>query len=497
VSLPIRVRLALWTAGLLAAIISALGAFLVLQLKQDLRQAIDEDAKDTSAVILQAVRGDGPDKDSEQGERRELDVEDFRDAAAAGLPPSGMAQVVAASGEVRAAFGSTAGREPLLPIRTLEAARPADMLTFSAQLGTDGQAYRVEVIPYRTAGEQHYLVVGLSLQPVEDAVRRVLVLLLVAGPAALLASAFAAYWLSRKALRPVERMASDAQEIGTDRLYERVEVPTARDELGHLAVTLNAMLDRIERGVIDKRRLVADASHALRTPLAVMRAELDVSLRGDDLSPAAREVLESAREEVDRMARTVDNLIALAQTDEGRLELLTVPVDLRRAVHESAQPLRLLASANDVSMVLEGEPEQALADPQRLQLALTNLIENALKFSPPGSTVTVSSWRRDGEVGVTVRDEGPGIPEADREHLFDRYYRAGSARARNLSGSGLGLAICREVAIAHGGRIWVDSTVGEGSAFTLALPRWRALGLDSGPEDIDEVPDEGLFAPTV
>jgi heavy metal sensor kinase len=355
----------------------------------------------------------------------------------------------------------------------------------------------VEVIPYRTAGEQHYLVVGLSLQPVEDAVRRVLVLLLVAGPAALLASAFAAYWLSRKALRPVERMASDAQEIGTDRLYERVEVPTARDELGHLAVTLNAMLDRIERGVIDKRRLVADASHALRTPLAVMRAELDVSLRGDDLSPAAREVLESAREEVDRMARTVDNLIALAQTDEGRLELLTVPVDLRRAVHESAQPLRLLASANDVSMVLEGEPEQALADPQRLQLALTNLIENALKFSPPGSTVTVSSWRRDGEVGVTVRDEGPGIPEADREHLFDRYYRAGSARARNLSGSGLGLAICREVAIAHGGRIWVDSTVGEGSAFTLALPRWRALGLDSGPEDIDEVPDEGLFAPTV
>jgi heavy metal sensor kinase len=495
VSLPIRVRLALWTAGLLAAIIAALGAFLVLQLRQDLRQAIDEDTQDTSAVILRAVTGDGPDKDSERGERRELDVEDFRDAAAAGLPASGMAQVVDANGDVQAGFGSTARNEPLLPIRTLKGARPADQLTFSARLGTGGQAYRVEVTPYRTAGEQHYLVVGLSLQPVEDAVRRVLILLLVAGPAALLASAFAAYWLSRKALRPVERMASDAQEIGTDRLYERVEVPKARDELGHLAVTLNAMLDRIEHGVADKRRLVADASHALRTPLAVMRAELDVSLRGDDLSPAAREVLESAREEVDRMGRTVDNLIALAQSDEGRLELLTVPVDLRRAMQESAQPLRLLASANDVSLVLVGEPEQALADPQRLQLALTNLVENAIKFSPPGRTVTVSSWRRDGEVGVTVRDEGPGIPAEDSEHLFDRYYRAGAARARNLSGSGLGLAICREVAVAHGGRVWVDSTVGEGSAFTLALPRWRALGLDSGPEDIDEVPDEGLFAP--
>ena len=133
-------------------------------------------------------------------------------------------------------------------------------------------------------------------------------------------------------------------------------IPATHDEIWRLGVTLNEMLDRIERGVMDKRRLVADASHALRTPLAVMRAEVDVSLRGDVLSPAAQEVLTSAREEVDRMSRTVDNLLAMAEADEGRLELLTMPISLRQAIDGAAAPLRMLASAKQVSLLAEGDP---------------------------------------------------------------------------------------------------------------------------------------------
>ena len=152
---------------------------------------------------------------------------------------------------------------------------------------------------------------------------QVLLLLLLAGPAALAATALGGWWLARKALLPVDRMTSQAEEIGIDRLHERIALPRARDEIGRLAETLNAMLDRLERGVEEKRRLVADASHELRTPLAAMRAELDVSLMADDLPPAGREVLESTREEVDRMSRIVDNLLTLARVDEGRLELLT------------------------------------------------------------------------------------------------------------------------------------------------------------------------------
>jgi len=244
------------------------------------------------------------------------------------------------------------------------------------------------------------------------------------------------------------------------------------------------MLDRLERGVSEKHRLIADASHELRTPLAVMRAELDVSLRGDELSPGAREVLESAREEVDRMSRTVDNLLTLAQVDEGRLELLTTRVSLREAIEAAARPLRPLAGAKGVRLDVEGGGSEAQADPQRLHQALTNLIVNAIKFTPPGGAVRVTSWRRDGEVGVTVADDGPGVPAADREHLFDRFYRVDSARGRDVGGSGLGLAICREIAVAHGGRVWVESEEGRGSAFSLALPGRRAL-----PDSVDAQPE--------
>jgi heavy metal sensor kinase len=314
------------------------------------------------------------------------------------------------------------------------------------------------------------LVVAESLRHVEESVHQVLLLLLLAGPAALAATALGGWWLARKALLPVGRMTSQAEEIGIDRLHDRIALPRARDEIRRLAVTLNAMLDRLERGVEEKRRMVADASHELRTPLAAMRAELDVSLMGDDLPPAGREVLESTREEVDRMSRIVDNLLTLARVDEGRLELLTTRVDLDEAADAAARPLRRLATAKKVQLTLNGRRCEAQADPQRLNQALTNFIENAIKFTQAGGEVSVTAWRRNGEVGVTVTDNGPGIPPEARTHIFDRFYRADLARTREGSGSGLGLAICREIAEAHGGRVWVDSEEGKGSAFSLALP---------------------------
>jgi heavy metal sensor kinase len=339
------------------------------------------------------------------------------------------------------------------------------------QLGDDEHAHRVLVSPIRRRGNPRVLVVAQSLREVDEAVDRVLVLLLLAGPAALLATALGGWWLARKALLPVGRMTSKAERIGIDRLDERISPPRTADEIGHLAVTLNAMLDRLEEGVEEKRRLVADASHELRTPLATMRAELDVSLRQDDLSPTAREVLESTLEEVDRMSRTVDNLLTLARADEGRLELLTGDVDLLEACETVADHLRPLAEAKGLRFEVEGEACRAEADPHRLHQALTNFTDNAIKYARPGGEVKITAWCTDNEVGVTVVDDGPGIPPDARAHVFDRFYRVDSARGRDGGGSGLGLAICREIANAHGGRVWVESEEGKGSAFTLSLPR--------------------------
>jgi two-component system OmpR family sensor kinase len=337
-------------------------------------------------------------------------------------------------------------------------------------LGRPPQRFRATVVPVRRRGRQRFLVVAESLRKVDESVNRVLVLLLLAGPAALAATALGGWWLARKALLPVGRMTSAAEEIGIDRLHERIAVPRAADEIGHLAVTLNAMLDRLEQGLEEKHRLIADAAHELRTPLAAMRSELDVSLRGDELSPAAREVLESAREEVDSMSRTVDNLLTLARVDEGRLELLKTRVNLGEAIGAAARPLQPLAAAKQLRLELDGEGFEAQADPQRLHQALTNFLDNAIKFSPTGGEVHVGAWRGVDEVGVTVTDNGPGIPADARPHVFDRFYRADRARGRDGGGSGLGLAICQEIASAHGGRVWVDSEEGKGSAFSLALP---------------------------
>jgi heavy metal sensor kinase len=376
--------------------------------------------------------------------------------------------VVAPGGRVLVAYGEPIAARLLVPKERIARALAGERQALTVELGAD--RYRAVVLPVRRQGRARVVVVAQSLHRVDESVGQVLLLLLLALPAALAATALGGWWLARKALRPVEQMTSNAEAIGIDRLHERIELPRNRDEIGRLAVTLNAMLDRLERGVDEKHQLVADASHELRTPLAAMRAELDVSLMDEDLPPAAREALESTREEVNRMSRIVNNLLTLARVDEGRLELLMTNVDLSDAIESAARPLRPLANAKQLRLELTGERCEARADPQRLHQALTNLIENAIKFSQTQGEVTVTSWRRNGEVGVTVKDTGPGIPPDARTHVFDRFYRADPARRRDGSGSGLGLSICREIAEAHGGRIWVESEVGKGAAFSLALP---------------------------
>jgi heavy metal sensor kinase len=456
--LPIRARLTAWYAALLAVIVVALGAFLVLQLRSDLQEAVDRDVREGADMIAHGYAAEG--------------TAEFLEVAETVLPRGGSAaQVLDPDGRLLLSYGDEVANGHMAPIRARADALSGRRSLLTVRLGDGGDRFRVMILAVRRLGDRRVVVVAESLQNVERSVNRVLVLLLLAGPAALAATALGGWWLARKALLPVERMISEAEEIGIDRLHERVAVPRARDEIGHLAETLNAMLDRLEDGIRDKHRLIADASHELRTPLAVMRAELDVTLRSRDLAPDAREVLESAREEVGRMSRTVDNLLTLAEVDEGRLGLLPRRVRLREAIEGAVGPLRPLAAAKGLRLEVDGEACETRADPQRLHQALTNFIENAIKYAHPGGRVAVTAWCRSDEVGVTVSDDGPGIPAEARTHLFDRFYRVDNARGREGGGSGLGLAICHEIAGAHGGRVWVDSEEGRGSAFSLGLPR--------------------------
>jgi len=269
---------------------------------------------------------------------------------------------------------------------------------------------------------------------------------------------------------PVARMTSRADRIGIDDLSERIVVPRVQDEVGHLARTLNAMLDRLQEGVETRQRLVADASHELRAPLAAMRSELEVSLRTDALSQQARAVLDSVREEVVRMGRTIDNLLALARVDEGRLQLLVRSHDLREIAVETVRTHRAAATAAGVEVVVTGDATAVQGDRDRLQQVIGNLVDNAVRFTPSGGQVRVCVWAEASDAGVTVSDTGPGVPTAARTRIFERFARQDSARGRS-GGAGLGLAICREIVAAHGGRIWVDDHAPRGSSFVVSLPQ--------------------------
>jgi signal transduction histidine kinase len=426
VRLPIRIRLTAWYVALLALVLVALGGFALARLESDL----------TGSVDRALARGAGPIARAD---------DDFREVSAAVLPgPDAGAQLLDPDGRVRASYGAVAARP--LPAGAGRTVR------------LRGEEYRLHSLPL-PGGRR--LVLAASLDGVQDAGDRLLVALLIGGPVALAVIAAGGWWLAGKSLRPVARMTAHAERIEIDHLRERLPVTGARDELAGLATTLNDMLDRLASGVEARRRLIGDASHELRTPLAAMRAEIDVALDDPETPDPAREVLESAREEVDRLTAIVRDLLTLARLDEGRAELTGEPVDLRELADVAARGLAGLDRR--VRLVVTGPATFVAGDADALRRALTNLIDNAVKASPEGAQVTVAVWRAGEAAGLTVSDEGPGVPAAERERIFERFGRVDGARSR--SGSGLGLAIARGLVEAQGGCL----TLAGRSAFTITL----------------------------
>ena len=458
-SVPIRLRMTAWYVLLLAAVLAALGAFVVTRLRSDLIASADSSLRGAASQIAQGW----------EAER----AKDFLDVAHTVLPGptrrgSG-AQVLDPTGAVVVSVGDPLVEAPLIADRRLARALSGPEVRFSLHGGSPDEHLRAIAMPVRRHGRRQALVVTESLAATDRATHRVLVLGLLGGAGALALIALGGWWIARRALAPVERMTSRADRIGIEDLAERISVPRWRDEVGHLARTLNAMLGRLERGVRARERLIADVSHELRAPLAAIRSELEVSLRHDALDGPARKAVASAREETVRMSRIVENLLTLARVDEGRLELLVGAHDLGEIAEEAAMSYRAAAESAGVRLALSGGPATVQGDRDRLRQVIGNLIDNAIHFAPAGSEVGVEVWSERGEAGVRVSDEGPGVPREDAERIFERFARRDPARPR-AAGAGLGLAICREIVASHGGRIWMQERTPRGSVFVVALP---------------------------
>lgn len=330
-----------------------------------------------------------------------------------------------------------------------------------------GAHLRVAAAPLRIGGELYgYIQVATSLHTVDEAIDRLMKIMLISGAFTLLASLLLGDLLARRALKPIETIGESARQItAADDLSRRIPNHGPQDEIGRLATTFNQTLERLEQLFNVQRRFVADVSHEMRTPLTSIQGNLDLMRRiGYD-----EEAMEAIESESRRMTRLVDDLLLLAKADAGRLPLDHGLVELDTLVLEVYNQALVLAHGVTVHL---GDIDQAqvMGDADRLKQLLLNLVSNGLKYTPEGGSVTLSLAREGDWTRVTVRDTGIGIPEADLPHIFDRFYRVDKARSRAQGGTGLGLSIAKWIADAHGGELSVISHVGSGTTFTLRLP---------------------------
>ncbi|HEU5115816.1 MAG TPA: ATP-binding protein, partial [Isosphaeraceae bacterium] len=295
-------------------------------------------------------------------------------------------------------------------------------------------------------------------------------------PAGLVLAVAGGYQLAARALRPVGRMAQAARMISASNLHQRIEVSNPSDELGRLAATLNAMLDRIDSTFAANRRFTADASHELKTPITAIRTEAEVAIYSSRTVEALSEVLESIVEEADRLARLADRLLALSREDAGFAQGLMGPVRLDELLVTATERIRGPAERLGLSVEVENQPPLILdGDADRLREVLDNLLENAQKYNRPPGFIRVRLRSESGRAVVEVIDSGVGISPEAIPRIFDRFYRVESSRSRRTGGVGLGLSIVKAIVEAHGGRIEVESQPGQGSTFRVILPGAREV----------------------
>ena len=331
-------------------------------------------------------------------------------------------------------------------------------------------------------GRISHVVVGIEMRPMMLDIRALVAMLVLVAPFVLLVAIVGAYMIAGGALRPIERIMGDLEAITDGKsLHRRLPVSGVPDELARLAVTLNAMLSRLETSFDALRRFTADASHELKTPLTVLRADVERAMHPTVPDDERLVALEEALQETARMADLVEGLLTLARADEGRFDLHREPIDLEPVVRDVFETAHILGEDAGLTVALTAvEEARVMGDPVRLRQLFLNLITNAIKYTPAPGRVEISLSNRLDGVTFTVRDTGIGIAAADLPHVFDRFFRADRARTRRVQGSdgtsmdgggfGLGLAISQWIARAHGGTLTATSRLGRGSTFVVSLP---------------------------
>jgi signal transduction histidine kinase len=387
-------------------------------------------------------------------------------AAANPVPGEYLVQAIDPAGRVRGA-SHEAGTTPLLDTGYLARARQAQVWQTRT---IDEENTRVTGAPL--PGHPGWVAVtAISLETYDATQSQVTRGLAIGGSLFVAIAGLGAYWLARAALSPVERLRRQAAAISGRGDDAVLEVPRTKDEIAALAGTMNDLLGRLRRALERERAFVADASHELRSPLAILRGELELAGKPGRSAGELAAAVRSSAEEADRLTRITDDLLVIARGDAGRLDLQLKETDLRTLFGRSvslAGP-RLAASCLTCRLDVPAGT-RARVDPDRIRQAIDNLLANAMRFAPPGSVIVIAATEDGPDLRIEIRDDGPGFPDGFLPHAFERFRRPDTARSRDDGGAGLGLAIVQAICVAHGGRATALNKPGGGAVVSLWLP---------------------------
>ena len=430
----LRFRLTIWYTAVLTAGLALFGTLLWLSLRHELNSDLERDLDGRAARFESFFRSES----AEAGVHVSEELEEFCQA----LPPGSYINVRGSRGFT---FRYPAGSPAQSGLRVLDR-------RFSA----NGEDFDVEV--------------GAPLADITHFLNLLRLLLWSLIPVVIALGCIGGAWLSGRALKPVEDVTNAALAISIENLSGRLPVPATGDEIASLAAVLNSMLARLEAAVTTLSQFAGDASHELRTPLAVIRTTAELALRRERTPEAYRAALREVASESERMTQLIEDLLALARSDAGAVDMPRAAVDVREILTEVREEMANLADASGIRVTAElGDgPAIISGNRQGLHRLFMVLLDNALKYSRAGSDVILSVARKEGLISASVEDFGAGIGEADLPHIFKRFYQAD--RSRSVGGHGLGLSLAQSIAQAHDAEIDVRSTVGQGTVFRVIFP---------------------------
>lgn len=359
------------------------------------------------------------------------------------------------------------------PLRSRLALWTAVLLTF--ELAIFGIASGWLILQNQTDAFREIDAQPLKPSSIQDETRELLIKLVVADltalPLTVLVAAFGVWWTTGKALKPLQDIADAAERIHAKALRTRIPNPPVHDEIGRLVSVLNNAFDRLERSFAQATRFSSDASHELKTPLTIMRGEIESALSNDSIDPQNEKLLEGLLQQTHRLSAIVENLLLLSRADAGALNLRKAAVDFSGLCQELAADAEILALRHNIiiSSAIENEV-QVLADEWYLRRLLLNLLDNAIKYNLYSGKVEIFLAKSGDLASFRIANTGPEISEEHQTQIFERFYRTEDSRASEVVGSGLGLSICREIVLAHQGQIWMERTRPGWTVFVVNLP---------------------------